>query len=187
MDDRGWTGGSRRFSFLTSAGTLRAAVLSSGRVAIAMPRPKALQLGLRLRVFGRPFTVHTVNTGVPHAVVEVKDVEKVNVGLIGKALRSHPAFRPEGANVDFARFGPSGLIVRTYERGVEDETLACGTGAVASALVAAALGRSRPPVRVRVKSGDVLTVSFETRRHALPREVWLEGPARVVFTGEAAL
>ena len=149
-----------------------------------MPEPRRVRLGLKLKALGRTLVVHSVDTGVPHAVVVVDSVEKVDVPRLGRALRNHPAFRPRGANVDFAAFGRNGLSIRTYERGVEAETLACGTGAVAAAVVGHLLGKCRPPVRIVTRGGDVLTARFTPPSG---RDIWLEGPARLVFTGEADL
>jgi diaminopimelate epimerase len=93
-------------------------------------------------------------------------------------------FQPAGTNVDFIRLaGPQSLEIRTYERGVEDETLACGTGAVAAALIAAHLGQARPPVAVHTRGGEVLTIHFQPPGGD-PNEVYLEGEALVVYQGE---
>ncbi len=180
---QGRTGGRRKFEFLTSAGPLRARIVGPGRVAIAMPRPGEARLGLKLRALDRAWTIHAIHAGVPHAVVEVNDVENLDVERAGKALRNHRMFKPHGANINFAAFGASRLILRTYERGVEAETLACGTGAVATALVGFLLGRCRPPVRIKVRSGETLKASF-LREGETFKEVWLEGPAQVVCKGE---
>lgn len=171
------------FALDTNAGLVRAQARPSGRMAIAMPRPKALELGLTLPAAGRRWTIHFIDTGVPHAVAFVNDVDAVDVVSAGRALRRHAAFSPAGANVDFAAAAPRGLLLRTYERGVEDETLACGTGAVAVAVVAAALGRAKPPVRLLTRGGDVLTVAFRKDASGFG-DVWLEGPAELVFEGE---
>jgi diaminopimelate epimerase len=99
-------------------------------------------------------------------------------------VRFHPLFQPAGTNVNFIRVtGPHALDIRTYERGVEDETLACGTGSVAAALIVARLGQAAPPVNVRTRGGEVLTVHF-TRQGDDFQEVYLEGDAVVVFEGE---
>ncbi|MFA6316212.1 MAG: diaminopimelate epimerase [Elusimicrobiota bacterium] len=183
---RGLTGGKKSFILRTAAGNVSAEVRNAGKAAVRMPDPKGLELGLALRAGAWSGTGHRVDTGVPHLVVPVRDLEAMDVQGLGRALRTHPAFKPGGVNVDFVRFGPRGIAMRTYERGVEDETLACGTGAVAAAIVAAALGLAAPPVRVAVRGGAVLKASF----HQAPgsaSDVWLEGPADIVFTGEFPL
>ena len=104
----------------------------------------------------------------------------------GRAIRRHRAFGRAGVNVDFVCRTARALRMRTYERGVEDETWACGTGAVAAAVVGWRLGWARPPVKVRVRGGQILTVSFREEGSS-GREVRLTGPARIVFQGEVGL
>ncbi|MBI3551987.1 MAG: diaminopimelate epimerase [Elusimicrobia bacterium] len=183
MFRRGWTDGRREFEFATSEGVLRSKVLGARTAAIRMPRPRVLRLGIKIKIGGRSHVAHWLDTGVPHAVVVVKRLDFFPVVEVGRALRFHKAFGRTGANVDFVAFGSRGLSVRTYERGVEDETLACGTGVVASALTASLLGKARSPVRVKVRSGQTLRVQFrrEGRRF---EDLWLEGPAQLVFSGE---
>ncbi|MBI4375509.1 MAG: diaminopimelate epimerase [Elusimicrobia bacterium] len=183
MHDHGWTKGLREFSMKTSQGRVLARVLGREKVSLRMPAPSTLRLGLRLEALGRRFKAHALDTGVPHAVVPVDDLDHFPVVETGRALRHHRAFGRAGANVDFIRVTASEVRLRTYERGVEDETLACGTGVVAAAIVARRLSRLRPPIRVRVRSGESLMVRFDGGA-ALPSEVWLEGPCRQVFTGE---
>ena len=124
---------------------------------------------------------------MPHIVVPWEDLNDAPVRDLGRALRHHEAFAPKGTNVNFVRVtGPKAIQVRTYERGVEDETLACGTGSVASAILMARLGRVQSPVAVTVRSGSVLTVHFELDGDSA-RQVALEGPAVVLFEGELDL
>ncbi|MCX5797828.1 MAG: diaminopimelate epimerase [Elusimicrobia bacterium] len=178
---RGWAG--RRMRLRTRAGAVAARVTGRGLVALSMPGPKGLRLGLTLRVKGRSLRAHAVNMGVPHAVVPVRGLEGFPVVDFGRAIRRHPAFGRGGANVDFiSRRGPA-LRMRTYERGVEGETWACGTGAAAAAVVAWRLGWVRPPVKVLVRGGQALAVSFRTQDGAV-RDVRLSGPVRIVFEGE---
>lgn len=129
-------------------------------------------------------TVAFVNTGVPHVVIRADDLENAPVARLGRAVRTHPRFAPAGTNVNFvAVAGPDRLAVRTYERGVEDETLACGTGAIACAIVFSRLGLVSPPVRVATRGGAELIVCFEPVEGGA-RKVRLEGEARLVFRGE---
>jgi diaminopimelate epimerase len=180
MADQGWAARGE-FDIASNAGTLRARILGRGRAAIAMPAPRLLKQTFSVTAAGRSWNVSHWDTGVPHAVVAVKDVEKVPVFEAGRALRRHRAFGKAGANVDFVQKRGRGLIVRTYERGVEDETLACGTGVVASAAAAQAFGWARLPVRVTVRGGASLRV-FREQGHT-----WLEGPVQTVYTGEIEL
>lgn len=117
-------------SFDTPAGVI-GATYHGDNVQIAMSDPHSQRMGLVLDVAGQQKTVHSVNTGVPHAVVVVEDLEAVPVREWGAALRYHPEFQPKGTNANFLIATPEGISIRTYERGVEDETLACGTGMVA--------------------------------------------------------
>lgn len=167
----------------TMAGEVRADILGA-RVRLHMPPPRDWQLDRRLTAEGREWTYHFVNTGVPHAVLESADLATVDVARLGAAIRRHAAFVPRGTNVNFIQTAADGVVrVRTFERGVEAETLACGTGMVASALVAGKLGRATPPVQVRPASGDELEVSFVLTTDGA-REVTLLGPAEYVFQGE---
>jgi len=178
---QGWTG--RRGVLRTCAGEIASAVVGRELVTLSMPEPKALRLGMKVRVLGREFAAHFVDTGVPHAVVPVRGLGDFPVVALGRAIRRHRAFGRAGTNVDFVCRAGAGLRLRTYERGVEDETWACGTGAAAAAVVGGMLGWVRSPVQVRVRGGEVLTVSFRTEGGAA-RELRLAGPAGIVFSGE---
>jgi diaminopimelate epimerase len=120
---------------------------------------------------------------VPHAIVFVAQADKAMVGALGAEIRYHPEFAPKGTNVNFVQLlGPNLIRVRTYERGVEGETLACGTGVTAAALVSARINGFQSPVAVQVQGGDTLQVSFKTEQGGF-REVRLNGPAEFVFEG----
>jgi len=171
-----------RVRFETLAGVIEAELLEE-RVRLAMSVPHGEQTGLDLVAGGCPWKVHFLNTGVPHAVVFVDAVEEVDVARVGRTLRQHEAFAPSGTNVNFAaRTGERHYRIRTYERGVEAETLACGTGVVATALLADRLEKCGSPVAVRVAGGDDLEVAFE-RTETSYRAVTLTGPADFVFEG----
>ena len=187
MHAQGLTRGRRDFEFATSEGPLRAKITGRETAAIKMPEPHSIRMGLKLKAAGRSLVAHRLNTGVPHAVVEVEDLDSVPVFELGRALRRHEAFAPAGANADFVRYRARLLFVRTYERGVEAETLACGTGVVACALAGFLLGKVRSPARVRVRGGSTMTVSFKPAGGGSFKDVWLEGPAQLVFTGEIPL
>jgi diaminopimelate epimerase len=128
-----------------------------------------------------------VNTGVPHAVVFVEDLANTDVRGLGAALRRHPDFAPKGTNANFAQIiDPQTVAIRTYERGVEDETLACGTGVVAAALILHEKHGAPSPVSVRVRGGDTLVVSF-AQADGDYRDVSLTGPADFVFEGQIGI
>ena len=174
----------QKMAFQTDAGIVRAWV-DQDRVKIQMTDPVDLKLEQVVDLDSGPMTFSSVNTGVPHVVFEVDDIEAVNVVDLGRQIRRHPLFSPAGTNVNFAASEPGGgIAVRTYERGVEDETLACGTGAVASALISALRHPTvSSPVDVRTRSGETLTVYFTSEAEAFS-EIYLEGDARVVYEGE---
>jgi diaminopimelate epimerase len=170
-------------SFETGAGVIHAEVRDR-RVKLALTGVGDFQLNQTIPLEEANVTGHFVRVGVPHLVVPVDDLEAAPVTEWGRLLRFHPMFQPAGANVSFVRFtGPKNLSIRTYERGVEDETLACGTGSVAAALVGACLGRLSSPVQVLTRGGEILTVFFRPQSGACS-EVYLEGDALVVYQGE---
>jgi diaminopimelate epimerase len=178
---RGITGSS--LTFETLAGILSAQV--NGRsVKLEMTKPYGLKLDETIVVGDKAQTLSSLNTGVPHAVLFVEDLNAVDVIQRGREIRYHPHFSPKGTNANFVRLeGPSQLDVRTYERGVEDETLACGTGVVASALVAAFKGFVTSPVSVRTTGSEVLTVHFEIGAGEV-KKVFFEGEVRIIYEGE---
>jgi diaminopimelate epimerase len=174
------------FAFDTIPGVVRAR-FSGDEVTIQLTAPTGLQLNRPLVLQGGDAVAHHCNTGVPHAVLFVPDAERFDVHHIGAEIRHHTDFEPRGTNVNFVQpTGPGSLRVRTYERGVEAETLACGTGVTASAIVAHLVLGTTLPVEVRVQGGDVLKVNF-TRDGDVLRDVTLTGPADVVFSGEIEL
>ncbi len=153
-------------------------------VRVSMTEPGLPRLRRTVVAAGRKVMLDYINTGVPHAVEFVRSLASVDVTRVGRAIRSHSAFAPAGTNVNFVQIGKGGRIeVRTYERGVEGETLACGTGVVASAILASLRRGIRPPIRVRTRGGDLLTVNFEFEA-GRAKKVTLQGPARIVYTGE---
>ena len=174
-------------SFETMAGVI-SAEFEGDLVRVNMSDPVDLHMHHELQVAGQPMIVHSLNTGVPHAVVIVEDLESVPIREWGAALRCHEAFAPKGTNANFVQVHAPGQIeIRTYERGVEDETLACGTGMVACAIVHHELIGAPSPVEVRVRGGDTLRIGFEpTSPHHFTR-VTLFGPADFVFQGQTEL
>lgn len=171
-----------KISFQTPAGLIRGE-LHGELVTLQMSEPKDLQLNVGLEVEGEDTKVHYINSGVPHVVIPVARVDVVHVYERGRALRRHQKFAPAGANVNFIeKRGPREILVRTYERGVEDETLACGTGVVASALVFAATEKVDGPISVTVRSGSELSVDFKRAGDKFTN-VTLTGPAEFAFEG----
>jgi diaminopimelate epimerase len=172
-----------KLSFETLAGIIEAEV-SGKQVKLQMVRPTGLKLSLGVPVEGQTHQLHFINTGVPHVIKLVDDAAPVEVKDLGRKIRFHPQFQPDGTNANFVQVVDRGHIkVRTYERGVEDETLACGTGAVASALIAARKGLVDSPVAVQTTGGENLKIYFRAEGEGFDR-VFLEGDTRVVYEGE---
>ena len=170
-------------SFTTPAGLI-SATFPEGDVCINLSEPFDLAMNLALEVEGEETKVHSVNTGVPHAVVVVDGVEDVDLVGVGSALRYHQHFAPAGTNANVMEVrSPGSIAIRTYERGVEDETLACGTGMVANAIVHNQISGTPSPIEVLVKGGDTLKVGFEREGDSY-KNVTLTGPADLVFDGE---
>lgn len=168
----------------TIAGVLHAEH-RDGQVLLHLTDPKDLRMGKTLDVAGTAHSYHFINTGVPHAVLPVNRVDEVDVASLGAAVRRHQAFAPAGTNANFMeKSGPSSLRVRTFERGVEAETLACGTGITAAAIIGVLAGFVTAPVQVQARSGDILTVNFRRDPDGSLHDVTLLGPAEHVFQGE---
>jgi diaminopimelate epimerase len=189
-------GAQGKISFETPAGVI-SAEFAGDLVTLQMTEPTDLRLNVPLTMGSQKRKVHFINSGVPHVVVPVAQIGDVDVPRQGSTIRHHEAFSPKGANVNFIeKRGVDKIAVRTYERGVEDETLACGTGVVASALIFAATENVNGPIGVIARGGDELHVGFD-RIDPLPqgsgaagkqfRNVTLTGPAEFVFEGTIEL
>lgn len=175
-------GPAEKLTFETPAGVI-GATLQGELVCLNMSEPKDMKLGMTIPLPGGQISAHFVNSGVPHVVVPVDDLETADVRGIGSAVRHHELFAPKGTNVNFLKQrGDKQISIRTYERGVEDETLACGTGVVASALIFASLEKSDGPIAVLVRGGNELQVAFDREGDQF-KNVTLTGPADFVFEG----
>jgi len=176
------TGQKNDFTFETGAGIIRAS-FQGGRVTVGLTKPKDLRLNEKVSLSIGDQTIHSLNTGVPHAVLFVPDADKAMVQQLGPEIRYHKHFAPRGTNANFVQLlGNGGIRVRTFERGVEGETLACGTGVTASALISSRAHKLRSPVKVQVQGGDQLEVSFDEKNGEF-ENVRLTGPAEFVFDG----
>lgn len=174
--------GGRELSFETLAGIIRAEIKDSS-VKVQLTPPTDYRPEVIINIGGADFRAAFINTGVPHVVYFEKEIGNVDVQGRGAATRYHELFAPAGTNANFAQVaGKDELILRTYERGVEAETLACGTGATASALVAGAAGYVKSPVRVKTRGGSDLTVYFDWDGSQFG-DVFLEGDAVFVYQG----
>ncbi|UTF50961.1 diaminopimelate epimerase [Desulfomicrobium sp. ZS1] len=165
---------------LTDAGTVHAQVFpEAGEVNVQLTPARDMALNVALDLDGRTWTAHFANTGVPHTVVVTPDVKSIDVKGLGAKVRYHDHFAPAGTNANFIQVvSRSELLLRTYERGVESETYACGTGAAASVAVAHALGLCDPKAKVTTSGGEVLEISVHGS------DIFLRGKAQLVYKGE---
>jgi diaminopimelate epimerase len=174
--------GTKIKSIQTKAGIIETQV-TRDKVSIRLTDPTGIKLDLPVMVNGRRLRVNFINTGVPHTVIFSAGLDKINVPEIGRLIRYHKQFAPRGTNVNFIEvLGKGAIKIRTYERGVEDETLACGTGSVASALIYSLKSGVGNKIMVHTKGGEILAVYFK-RGGSHFSEVWLEGRAQVVYKG----
>lgn len=170
----------------TRCGLVDAQISDTG-VCVWMPEPSMKNYGLEVVVNGQRICGDFINTGVPHFVVQVANVGSVDVAGLGSALRLHQAFAPEGVNVDFVAFrAPNRMTMRTFERGVEAESGACGTGAVACTVIAVEKADFTLPAKIKTSSGYELTVDGDWRHHKCTG-LTLTGPVKFVYTGEIDL
>ncbi|MBU4344482.1 MAG: diaminopimelate epimerase [Desulfobacteraceae bacterium] len=170
-------------SFETDAGIVSAKV-SKDMVKINMPELSELKTDYLLDLENGDLTINSINTGVPHVVIVMDSIDNVDVVKLGSEIRFHDIFAPAGTNVNFICQNKDDTIsIRTYERGVEDETLACGTGAVAGAVVTSFKFGIKSPIKVITKSGESLYIYFKENQGEFS-DVYLEGDARIIYTGE---
>lgn len=160
-----------------------AASVKGEEISIEMGDVTETELNIDIEIDGNAYRVHHTNTGVPHAVMFVKNVDEVDVVGLGRKVRFHERFQPKGANANFVHVtGGNSIAARTYERGVEDETLACGTGCTACAVISNLVKGMDPPIRVATRSGATLTIDFTKKGEKLSG-VTLSGPAKLVYEG----
>jgi len=178
------------FGMETLAGEILAE--TEGEVArVRLSNPKDYMPQLNITVANQKLQVHHIDTGVPHTIVFVDGLQEVDVNSLGRLIRNHPRFAPRGTNVNFVERAREGMVaVRTYERGVEAETLACGTGAVASALIAYLYANPKVKkqkgalMKVLTASKEILEITFDLDEGYKIDNVWLKGSARVIAKGE---
>ena len=170
-------------SFVTDAGIVHAQVRGA-KVKVKMVDPSDFKEDYIIKLKDGSLTVSSVNTGVPHVVITMDSIDDVDVVGIGREVRRHKKFAPAGTNVNFiTRVKNGAFSIRTYERGVEDETLACGTGSIASALVTAFKEKVDSPLNVVTRSGGVLTIHYNEDKGRF-YDIYLEGDARVIYKGK---
>lgn len=180
--------------FETKAGIIEPEAVGKEEVRIKMTEPFGLMMDISVDVFSRKTKANFINTGVPHAVIFVEGLDHIDVKDIGREIRFHERFSPAGANVNFVEFKGGRLIrIRTYERGVETETLACGTGSVAAAIIAwlkihnpDLKTKKSAALNVKTRSGETLKICFDINKGAITN-VWLQGKVYLVYEGNIDL
>lgn len=168
----------------TKAGIVKLNIKNKDKIRVRLSNPYDIKLGLSIPIKDKNLQVDFINTGVPHAVIFVEELSKIEVNSLGRAIRFHRVFMPEGANVNFVELVDDHTIkIRTYERGVEAETLSCGTGTVASAVIyRMKYNFVKMPVNVITTLGEKLKIYFDILNGCV-ENVFLEGRAKVVFYG----
>ncbi len=173
----------QNLSFETIVGIVKAEV-SDDMVKIKMTDPVDFMPDYRLKISSGYIQTGRINTGVPHAVIDTDNIDNVDIIKLGREIRFHDSFAPAGTNVNFVSMQDNkNIAIRTYERGVEDETLACGTGAVASAIIMAYNKKKESPLKILTKSGSILTVYFKEKNGNF-YDIYLKGDARLIYKGE---
>ncbi|MEO0206615.1 MAG: diaminopimelate epimerase [candidate division WOR-3 bacterium] len=160
--------------FLTPAGPVGFAY-QPDNISVEIMPPVDIKLNFSLTIARKKYKLSYLKLGVPHTILFVDSYDEIDIIELGKAIRNHKEFQPDGTNVDFVRAEKDEIFVRTYERGVEDETLSCGSGVVASAYIAVKLFMAESPVKVLTRGGE-LTVT-------LKEKLYLEGSANIIYDG----
>ena len=169
--------------FLSNNSEYSGEILEDGMIQFNLNPPYDLKKNIQLKAAGKDMTAHFINTGSPHVVIKVKDLNKIPVETIGKEIRCLAEFAPGGTNVNFVKIENEEIHIRTYERGVESETLACGTGSVAAAIICHLNGGIKLPVTILPGSKDKLFVNFSLKNDEFSN-VSLTGPVLEVCTGK---
>ena len=170
---------SKKMRFETLAGIIEAELVEDNKVKVLLTKPLNLKYDYSIEIDNKICNISSVDTGVPHVVMQVKDIENFDLISFGRKVRYHKMFAPAGTNVNVYEKLDNGKIrMRTYERGVEGETMACGTGAVAVSIFAVKEGISVNPVSIITSSNLELKVYIENEK------CYLEGEARIIYKGE---
>ncbi len=173
-------------SFISNEIKYTGELLNNGLIKFNLKPPVNIEENISLEIAGSGISVSFLHTGSPHVVIVVDDIDDVPVIKIGREIRYSESFAPEGTNVNFIEKTGKKILIRTYERGVEDETYACGTGAVAAAIIGNIKFGIKPPVSLHTKGGDELVVGFIADGSDY-KNVSLTGPVKEVFKGEISI
>jgi len=176
--------------FISNQKEYKGEVISNELIRFYLNPPKKIKYNFKIKASGRLLNAHYADTGSPHLVIDIQEserflplLEKVPVEILGREIRHLPEFAPGGTNVNFIFVKENKIHIRTYERGVEAETYACGTGSVAAALIAYYTHKIFPPIELLTKGNEKLFVNFEVENSKV-KNLSLTGPAKIVFTGE---
>jgi diaminopimelate epimerase len=179
--------------FISNGVDYNAEVISNSQVKFYLNSPHKIKYNFKIKTGGKLLNAHFADTGSPHVIIDINETEgfinsldTVPVDLLGREIRHLPEFLPGGTNVNFVDVKDGEIHIRTYERGVEAETLACGTGSVAAALILFVNKKLTVPIQIITKSKEKLLVNFEVENSKV-RNLSLTGPAKIVFTGEMKL
>ncbi len=189
-----------KISFLANGVEYSGQLLDNGLVKFFLDRPKKMKQNFKIKAGTQLIPASFVDTGSPHIVIKYNDVlrnpadqnsyyddlDTFPVYELGREIRYHKDFAPDGTNVNFIRIHDGEIEIRTYERGVENETLSCGTGTVAAALLVFVKENFDPPIKVHQKSGDILMVDFKIKDQKV-QELSLTGPAKIIFNSEITI
>ncbi len=167
-----------QFSMQTGAGTVEALV-ADNMVKVKLTNPINFRLVPELEVPAAIGVAAYIDTGVPHLVSQMQSILDLDIESVGSMVRNHPSLAPKGANASFYALNMDGIQCRVFERGVEGETLSCGTGSAACALVASLNHELDSPVKVLVQSGDILNIYFDYNENGF-KDVYLEGPVEIL-------
>lgn len=173
----------KTINLYTIKGILKAEIKNKNRILLQMPEIKQIDLNCKGKFPKWVKEIHFIDTGTRHSVIPLKEIEKLDIISMGREIRYNPYFLPKGTNVNFIRFKKNDVYIRTYEKGVEDETLSCGTGITAAGIISAILYNKKSPIRIISKNGDKFYLWFKIENKKI-KEVFLEGPAQMVFSGE---
>lgn len=171
-------------------------VIADELIKFNLNPPSKIKFNFKIKAFGQMIKANYADTGSPHVVINISDIQKkpsvpniffddikeVPVYQLGKEIRYHNDFAPEGTNVNFVKVVNNEILIRTYERGVENETLACGTGSVAAAIICSITDKLNPPITLKTYGGDKLSVNFEVENQRV-KNPSITGPAKIIFEG----
>lgn len=192
--------GSEKSKFISNGTEYSGQVLESGLIEFFLNHPKKMKQNFKIKAANQLISASYADTGSPHIVIKINDVLRDSadpssfyndlkdfpVVELGREIRYHKDFAPHGTNVNFIQLHNGEIKIRSYERGVEDETLACGTGSVAAALISFVKDNINPPIKIHPKSGDELIVDFKIEDQKV-RDISLTGPAQITFKGEFSI